>query len=255
MKRPTPVSYRAVHKHTPWRKVQNHASVENALFGRSDGAPGLFNFKARTNYRKHGEPLYAVIWDEATNVGFVVKGDPSSSNGTTYVQVPVQVLLGYDAKGGASASELEAHFVTTPVELVASATTPTEVPSEAEASPLVHAEEGTVSLEDHLVHERNAALASAKKAEVLNATGQLACEACGFDSYVVYGEIGHGFCEVHHAKPLAARSNSEITYLHDLAVLCANCHAIIQRTNPMWSVTRLAAHLAEIRGERCCAST
>lgn len=63
MREPITVTYRAVHKNTPWRKVRGHASVESAVFGRKDGAPGLFDYKVRIDYKKHGEPLYAVIWE------------------------------------------------------------------------------------------------------------------------------------------------------------------------------------------------
>jgi len=61
MKVPTTVKYRAVHKNTPWQKVGGHASVESALFGRKDGAPRLFDYKVRIDYKKHGDPPYAVI--------------------------------------------------------------------------------------------------------------------------------------------------------------------------------------------------
>lgn len=53
--------YRAVHKSTSSRKVRGHISLENALYGRDDGVPGLFKYKARIDYKKHGEPLHAVI--------------------------------------------------------------------------------------------------------------------------------------------------------------------------------------------------
>lgn len=245
MKQPITVTYRAVHKITPWRKVRGHTSLGNALYGRDDGAPGLFDYRVRIDYKKHGEPLYAVIWEDNASFGYVVKKDSSSSDGTSRVHVPIHVLLGYEARGGASVAELEAHFSPATIKPAPSAHAPDEVPPEVKPSPSMEAEEGAVSLEEHLVRERNAALTGAKKADVLRATGRLACEACGFDFAVRYGEIGNGFCEVHHTKPLASRSGSETTSLHDLAVLCSNCHSIIHRTEPMWSVAALVAHLTE----------
>lgn len=246
MRQPIKVTYRAVHKNNPWRKVRGHTSLENALYGRNDGAPGLFDYRARIDYKKHGEPLYAVIWEDNATIGFVVKKDSSSRDGTSRVQVPVDVLLGYDASGGASTAELEAHFSPAIIELAPSAA-PEEAPPEAEPSLSMQAEEGRVSLEEHLVRERNAALVNAKKADVLRATGRLACEACNFDFAVTYGKVGNGFCEVHHTKPLGSRNGSESTSLKDLAVLCSNCHSIIHRTKPMWSVAALAAHLTAAR--------
>jgi hypothetical protein len=59
--------------------------------------------------------------------------------------------------------------------------------------------------------------------------GRLCCEVpgCGFDFATVYGKIGNGFIHVHHKKPLATRSAPEVTPLGDLALVCANCHAMI----------------------------
>lgn len=59
--------------------------------------------------------------------------------------------------------------------------------------------------------------------------GRLRCEVprCGFDFAAVYGSIGEGFIHVHHKKPLAARTTYEQTALGDLALVCANCHAMI----------------------------
>jgi hypothetical protein len=62
--------------------------------------------------------------------------------------------------------------------------------------------------------------------------GHLVCEVpnCSFDFYETYGEIGHNFAVVHHTKPLAwiPRKGARIL-LTDLAIVCANCHAMIHR--------------------------
>ena len=206
MRAPITVTYRAVHKNTPWRKVRGHASLESALFGRKDGAPGLFGYQVRIDYKKHGEPLYAVIWEDHANFGFVLKKDSSSSDGTARVQVPVHVLLSYEANGGASLAELEVHFSPASAERAATTDVPNEVSQEVESLLSIQSEEGAVSLEEHLVRERSSALVAAKRADVLRTTGRLACESCSFDFGVSYGEIGNGFCEVHHTKPLGLRS-------------------------------------------------
>jgi len=66
---------------------------------------------------------------------------------------------------------------------------------------------------------------------VLEATGRLRCEVpgCGFDFLEVYGEIGEGFAHMHHLKPLGDRSEPSETKLDDLAIVCANCHAMVHR--------------------------
>lgn len=75
--------------------------------------------------------------------------------------------------------------------------------------------------------ERDRALVARKKAAVMRSTGALACEACGFDFAARYGDVGEGFAEVHHVRPL--RLGETTTSLHDLVVLCANCHRIAHR--------------------------
>jgi predicted HNH restriction endonuclease len=60
--------------------------------------------------------------------------------------------------------------------------------------------------------------------------GVLKCEVrhCGFDFKAQYGKIGEGFAHVHHLKPLAeAPPKGMKINLKDLAVVCANCHAMI----------------------------
>lgn len=60
-----------------------------------------------------------------------------------------------------------------------------------------------------------------------------ACQACGFVFRDVYGEIGDGFIEVHHRTPVSTIGPGYvIDPVQDLVPLCANCHAMIHRTNP-----------------------
>jgi hypothetical protein len=108
---------------------------------------------------------------------------------------------------------------------------------------LLEAPEGGERLVTHLRRERSPKLRNAKIAAVLRSeSGNLICEACDFDFAVTYGKIGKGFAEVHHRKQLA-NSGPRKTALSDLAVLCSNCHRIIHRTMPMWSVPRLRKHV------------
>ena len=63
--------------------------------------------------------------------------------------------------------------------------------------------------------------------------GRLFCQVpgCGFDFEMVYGELGTGFAEVHHLRPLGELCQPFSTTLADLAVVCANCHRMIHRNN------------------------
>jgi len=80
---------------------------------------------------------------------------------------------------------------------------------------------------------REASLRAAKLAAVLAAShdGRLRCEVpgCGFDFEEVYGGVGRRYAQVHHLRPLGARRGATKTRLRDLAVVCANCHAMIHR--------------------------
>jgi HNH endonuclease len=60
--------------------------------------------------------------------------------------------------------------------------------------------------------------------------GRLLCEVprCGFDFSSRYGRLGEGYAHVHHRVPLAKASRAGThTKLSDLAIVCANCHAMI----------------------------
>jgi 5-methylcytosine-specific restriction endonuclease McrA len=99
--------------------------------------------------------------------------------------------------------------------------------------------EGRLKLVEHFRRERNREIIKAKKQQVLRATGCLTCEVCGFDFARVYGHLGRGFCEVHHKVPLAEVGTKVTTKLEDLAILCANCHRMVHRTNPFKSIEAL----------------
>ena len=64
------------------------------------------------------------------------------------------------------------------------------------------APEGKPLPRSHTARERNSRLVREKKGSVLQETGRLVCEACGFDFVKKYGERGEGFIECHHTKPL-----------------------------------------------------
>jgi hypothetical protein len=100
--------------------------------------------------------------------------------------------------------------------------------------------EGRERLVSHWKRERCPKLVAAKKTLVLAKTGKLACEACGFVFSAKYGDLGEGFCEVHHRIALSSTDRTTVM-LDDLAVLCSNCHQMLHRTGePMLSVEEFA---------------
>jgi 5-methylcytosine-specific restriction protein A len=72
---------------------------------------------------------------------------------------------------------------------------------------------------------RDEKIAQAKAAH----DGRLPCEVCGFDFLEVYGDIGRDYAQVHHLKPLGDRTKPSLTRLDELAIVCANCHAMAHR--------------------------
>lgn len=105
-------------------------------------------------------------------------------------------------------------------------------PSERQAEPdepMPSGWEGDPKLVLHFRRERDAALRGSKLAGVLEATGALGCEICGFDFFQRYGEHGRGFAECHHIRPLS--DGKRETLIEDLVVLCANCHRMIHRSS------------------------
>lgn len=56
------------------------------------------------------------------------------------------------------------------------------------------------------------------------------CAVCGFDFESIYGELGKGFIEVHHIKPLSQRGGEYVVDpVQDLVPLCSNCHSMAHR--------------------------
>lgn len=66
------------------------------------------------------------------------------------------------------------------------------------------------------------------------------CKACGFDFEAKYGLLGKGFIHVHHIVPVSEiRSNYVVNPETDLIPVCPNCHAMIHKKNPPYTVEEL----------------
>lgn len=79
--------------------------------------------------------------------------------------------------------------------------------------------------------------------------GRLSCEVpgCGFDFEAAYGALGHGYAEVHHLVPLSGRPGVRRTSTSDLAVVCANCHAMIHRFGGSRPLSKLVRRAPQAR--------
>lgn len=80
----------------------------------------------------------------------------------------------------------------------------------------------------------------------INAHG-CSCVICNFNFSHFYGEVGHNFIHVHHLKPLAdIGTEYELDAVTDLRPVCPNCHAMLHRRRPAYSIDELKAMLKRI---------
>ncbi len=99
----------------------------------------------------------------------------------------------------------------------------------------------TMRLVIHRSRERALRAAKLQNAADKAADHRLRCEVsgCGFDFETIYGDLGKGYAQVHHLQPLGAANAPVETKLEDLAVVCANCHAMIHRGGVTRTLNRL----------------
>lgn len=63
------------------------------------------------------------------------------------------------------------------------------------------------------------------------------CCICEFDFEAAYGEVGTGYIHVHHLTPLSAITKEyQVDPKKDLRPVCPNCHAIIHKKNPPFTI-------------------
>lgn len=66
------------------------------------------------------------------------------------------------------------------------------------------------------------------------------CAVCCFDFGLTYGEIAAGFIHVHHIRPLASiAAIYTIDPVADLRPVCPNCHAVLHRRDPPYTIDEL----------------
>ncbi|MDC0664374.1 DUF3427 domain-containing protein [Marinobacter sp. SS21] len=74
------------------------------------------------------------------------------------------------------------------------------------------------------------------------------CKVCELDFGEKYGDIGEGFIHVHHTVPVSDLGEEYIVDpRQDLVPVCPNCHAMLHRRNPPYSVDELR-HLLDQGG-------
>jgi 5-methylcytosine-specific restriction protein A len=77
------------------------------------------------------------------------------------------------------------------------------------------------------------------------------CKACDVDFGLRYGKIGEGFIEVHHIEPVSGIAPGTIVDPStDLAPVCPNCHAMLHRRKPPYSIDELRSILQDATARR-----
>jgi 5-methylcytosine-specific restriction protein A len=72
------------------------------------------------------------------------------------------------------------------------------------------------------------------------------CFICGFSFGKAYGKLVEGFIHVHHLRPLAEIGEEyEVDPVADLRPVCPNCHAVIHRRVPPYSIEELKSFLQQ----------
>lgn len=66
------------------------------------------------------------------------------------------------------------------------------------------------------------------------------CQVCGFNFAERYGVTGRDYIQVHHLTPLSHIGQSYVVDpVDDLRPVCANCHAMLHRSDPPFSIDEL----------------
>ena len=74
------------------------------------------------------------------------------------------------------------------------------------------------------------------------------CQVCGFDFGNFYGKLGDGFIHVHHVVDISTiKKEYNVDYMNDLVPVCPNCHAMLHKSKPAYSIEELKAI---IKGEK-----
>jgi len=67
------------------------------------------------------------------------------------------------------------------------------------------------------------------KQEAVRSRGDT-CEVCGFDFADVYGEMGKGYIEIHHLRPLSQVKGRRVSVsVEGVALVCPDCHRMLHR--------------------------
>ena len=68
----------------------------------------------------------------------------------------------------------------------------------------------------------------------------LKCVVCSFNFEEFYKDLGMGFIHVHHLNQLSdIRQGYKVNPIKDLIPVCPNCHAMLHKKNPPYTINEL----------------
>lgn len=100
-------------------------------------------------------------------------------------------------------------------------------------------EEGQPHKRPRMIRQRSSRLTNEAKARRIEDSGELRCEVCGVNFGEMYGDIGEGYIEIHHVQPLAEVNEVQFVDVDAVVLLCANCHRMLHRRTPPYSLEDL----------------
>jgi len=126
-------------------------------------------------------------------------------------------------------------------------TRPVKIIWEFENYPYETLEEGTKASEDTVLYEGAVSKVTVNKYERNPLARRICiqhfgafCNVCDFDFYVTYGDIGKGYIHVHHIIPISDLGKEyQLVPETDLIPVCPNCHSVIHKRKPIFSVEEI----------------
>lgn len=97
----------------------------------------------------------------------------------------------------------------------------------------------------HKARERNREVVELAKKRFVAIHSDLFCQVCGFSFGKTYGELGAGFIEAHHVKPIASMQPGEVTKVEDIMLLCSNCHSVVHRGDAVTTLKKLMSSMRD----------
>lgn len=99
--------------------------------------------------------------------------------------------------------------------------------------------EGKPVVQTRVLRQRSSKLVNEAKARYYEVHGELRCQVCDMNFEEVYGSLGEGYIEAHHPEPVSEMDGEQFVDVDGIVLLCANCHRMVHRKSPPFSIEEL----------------